>query len=55
MVKVRCGEVDLQLTLKKKFLARPFIGPFLGAYSKKVEADPPVTAADVAPRCSSMA
>ena len=51
-VKVRCGEVELQLTLTKKFLARPFtasvIGPFLGAFSKKVEADPPVTAADVA-------
>jgi len=48
---VRCGEVELQLTLTAKFLKRPFaaavIGPFIGAYSKRVSADPPVTAADV--------
>ena len=49
--RVRCGDVELKLTLTAKQLDRPFdtavIAPFLKAYSKKVGALEPVTLAQV--------
>ena len=49
--RVRCGDVELKLTLTAKQLDRPFdtavIAPFLKAYSKKVGALEPVSLAQV--------
>ena len=41
---VRCGDIELKLTLNEKWLAKPIsaalIKPFLGAYAKKVGESP---------------
>ena len=51
VARVRLGEIDLKLTLTPKFLSRSLgasvITPFLKAYSKKAEVEPPVTLEDV--------
>lgn len=45
-VRVECGDVTLKLTLNAKMLKKPLVNsvlaPFLKAYSKKMELDPPV-------------
>eukprot|EP00966_Prymnesium_polylepis_P288268 6658460-Prymnesium_polylepis.2 len=47
---VRCGDVELKITLTDKWLAKPLadalIEPFLGAYAKKMGAH--LTSGDVA-------